>query len=108
MKTKIIQIEIPVIEHEMDRMETYAMTAFIALRALHASGMWRNPLCNVKNEGIRANPRPFYDLVFSYKTNGLSTGLTSDPYGNSDDMTWDHILSHKLAENLHWIAPKNF
>tara|TARA_Y100001951_G_C11281915_1_gene265971 strand:+ start:41 stop:718 length:678 start_codon:yes stop_codon:yes gene_type:complete len=93
MKTKTIQIEIPVIEHEMGRMETYAMTAFIALRALKASGMWRNPLCNVKNEGLRANPRPFYDLVFSYKTCGLSTGLISDLYGNSDDMTWDHILS---------------
>ena len=78
MKTKTIQIEIPVIEHEMGRMETYAMTAFIALRALKASGMWRNPLCNVKNEGLRANPRPFYDLVFSYKTCGLSTGLISD------------------------------
>jgi len=93
MKTQIIQIEIPVIEHELDRMETYAMSAYISMKALEASGMWRNPLCNVNNEGIRSIPRIFYGQVHSYKSTGINTGLTSDPYGNSDDMTWDHILS---------------
>ena len=93
MKLRTVEIEVPVIDHEMSRFEVYAMTAFVCLKSVLASGMWRNPYCNVHDEALRSNPRPFYDQVFSYKTCGLSTGLTSDPNGNSDDMTWDHILS---------------
>ena len=93
MKLKTVEIEVPIINHDLSRMEVYAMTAFCCLNAVRAAGMWRNPYCNVEAEGLRSNPRPFYDQVFSFKTCGISTGLTSDPMGCSDDMTWDHILS---------------
>ena len=84
-ETLSTEFEIFIPEYEVGREECYIRTCFYALKSL--LWMWRHPMFP---HSVRTLPRIFYGMVHSYKSAGIPTGLTSDPYGNPDKMTDDH------------------
>ena len=84
-ETLSTEFEIFIPEYEVGREECYIRTCFYALKSL--LWMWRHPMFP---HSVRTLPRIFYGMVHSYKSAGIPTGLTSDPYGDLDKMTDDH------------------
>ena len=70
---------------EVGREECYIRTCYYALKSL--LWMWRNPMFP---DSVRTLPRIFYGMVHSFKSSGITTGLTSDLNGDPSKMTDDH------------------
>lgn len=72
-------------EFQVEREDCYIRTCYHSLKSV--LWMWRHPKYP---HSVRTLPRIFYGMVHSYKSKGIPTGLTSDPYGDPSKMTDDH------------------
>tara|TARA_B110000196_G_scaffold41976_1_gene32231 strand:- start:373 stop:1026 length:654 start_codon:yes stop_codon:yes gene_type:complete len=101
-----ITIDIPDIDTNEDRLETFTKTSYIALLAVYSTGLWKNRKWD--NLLVASTTRLFYDQVFTFKKDGFRSGYTSMPSELVGSLTADHFLSPQTVAEFILDTPKYF